>query len=209
MRAVKLPLRYQITEYDCGPTSLLNAVSFLFEREEIPPEIVRNIMLYCLDTYGSDGFFGKSGTSHTAMMFLSHWLDGFGKTGRLSIRSDYLAGRDVNFSSDSRIVSALRRGGAAVVRLDLDGWHYVLMTGIGEEGVHLFDPYYMPEPLPFEDVAAVRGQDECCNRIVPVERLETQEIRPYALGPSETREAVLLFNSATELTEENTVEYMI
>ena len=28
MRAVKLPLRYQITEYDCGPTSLLNAVSF-------------------------------------------------------------------------------------------------------------------------------------------------------------------------------------
>ena len=206
---MKLPLRYQITEYDCGPTSLLNAVSFLFEREEIPPEIVRNIMLYCLDTYGSDGFFGKSGTSHTAMMFLSHWLDGFGQTGRLPIRSDYLAGRSVHFGSDSRLVSALRRGGAAVVRVDLEGWHYVLMTGIGEDGVRLFDPYYMPEPPPFEDVEAVRGQEECCNRIVPVERLETQEIRPYALGPSETREAVLLFNSATELTEENTVEYMI
>ena len=27
---MKQPLRYQITEYDCGPTSLLNAVSFLF-----------------------------------------------------------------------------------------------------------------------------------------------------------------------------------
>ena len=37
------PLRYQVTEYDCGPTSMLNAISYLFPREEIPPEIVRNI----------------------------------------------------------------------------------------------------------------------------------------------------------------------
>ena len=32
------PLRYQMTEYDCGPTSMLNAVSYLFRRDEIPPE---------------------------------------------------------------------------------------------------------------------------------------------------------------------------
>ena len=32
------PLRYQMTEYDCGPTSMLNAVSCLFRRDEIPPE---------------------------------------------------------------------------------------------------------------------------------------------------------------------------
>ena len=60
---MKNPLHYQLTEYDCGPTSLLNAVNYLFEREEIPPEIVRNIMLYCLDCYGADGVSGKSGTS--------------------------------------------------------------------------------------------------------------------------------------------------
>lgn len=35
------PLRYQMTEYDCGPTSMLNAVSYLFRRDEIPPEIIR------------------------------------------------------------------------------------------------------------------------------------------------------------------------
>ena len=44
-KSMKNPLHYQLTEYDCGPTSLLNAVNYLFEREEIPPEIVRNIML--------------------------------------------------------------------------------------------------------------------------------------------------------------------
>ena len=59
---MKNPLRYQMTEYDCGPTSMLNAVSYLFQREEIPPEIVRSIMLYCLDCFGSDGASGKCGT---------------------------------------------------------------------------------------------------------------------------------------------------
>lgn len=205
---MKQPLRYQITEYDCGPTSLLNAVSFLFEREDIPPELVRNIMLYSLDTYGADGVSGKSGTSHTAMLFLSHWLEGFGKAGRLPIRSEYLTGRDVNLDAGSRIVSALRRGGAAVVRLDLDGWHYVLLTGIEGEGVRLFDPYYLPESLP-ADVQAAEGHEEAYNRIVPSARFETQEIAPYGFGPYEQREAVLLYNRATELTEENTVEYMI
>ena len=69
------PLRYQMTEYDCGPTSMLNAVSYLFQREEIPPEIVRSIMLYCLDCFGADGACGKCGTSCTAMMFLSNWIE--------------------------------------------------------------------------------------------------------------------------------------
>ena len=205
---MKQPLRYQITEYDCGPTSLLNAVSFLFEREDIPPELVRNIMLYSLDTYGADGFSGKSGTSHTAMLFLSHWLEGFGQAGRLPIRSEYLTGRDVNLGDGSRIVSALRRGGAAVVRLDLDGWHYVLLTGVEGEGVMLFDPYYLPDALPAE-VRAVQGQEDKYNRVVPRACFETEEIRPYGFGPFDQREAVLLFNRGTELTEENTVEYMI
>ena len=86
---MKNPLRYQLSEYDCGPTSMLNALAFLFEREDIPPEAVRNIMLYCLDCYGSDGVSGKSGTSCAAMMFLSNWLNGFGKIGRLHISTQY------------------------------------------------------------------------------------------------------------------------
>ena len=84
------PLRYQMTEYDCGPTSMLNAVSYLFQREEIPPEIVRSIMLYCLDCFGADGACGKCGTSCTAMMFLSNWINSFGQTGHLPISSQHL-----------------------------------------------------------------------------------------------------------------------
>ena len=105
---MKNPLRYQLSEYDCGPTSMLNALAFLFEREDIPPEAVRNIMLYCLDCYGSDGVSGKSGTSCAAMMFLSNWLNGFGKIGRLHISTQYLSGPAVNFGQNSRLRDALR-----------------------------------------------------------------------------------------------------
>lgn len=89
---MKSPLRYQISDYDCGPTSMLNAVSFLFEREQIPPELIRNIMLFSLDAFSPDGAFGKSGTSCTAMMFLSNWLSGFGQAGRLPITTEYYTG---------------------------------------------------------------------------------------------------------------------
>ena len=53
---MKNPLHYQLSEYDCGPTAMLDAISYLFDREEILPEIIRNVMLYCLDCMARKGF---------------------------------------------------------------------------------------------------------------------------------------------------------
>ena len=47
------------------------------------------------------------------------------------------------------------------------------------------------------------------NRIVPTWYFERENLDLYALGPVENREAVLLFNEQTMLTEENTLEYII
>ena len=205
---MKVPLRYQISEYDCGPTSLLNALSFLFEREDLSPELVRNIMLYSLDSYGTDGAPGKNGTSHAAMMFLSNWLDGYGKTGQLNIQSTYLTGKEVNWKQDGRLRSAISRGGCAVVRVVLDGWHYVLVTGVDSENIFLFDPYLLPEPLPVEEIQVIHEQ-YAYNRIVSVRLFESEELHSYSFGPIDTREAMLLYNSNTILTDENTVDYYI
>ena len=73
---MKIPLHYQVSNYDCGPISLVNALCVLFEREDIPPELIRNIMLYCLDCYNLQGEEGRSGTSRLAMMYLSNWMNG-------------------------------------------------------------------------------------------------------------------------------------
>lgn len=206
---MKIPLRYQMTEYDCGPTSMLNAISYLFDREDIPPEIVRSIMIYCLDCFGADGASGKCGTSCMAMMFLSNWLNGFGHAGHLPLSSQYLSGREVNFSQNSRLRDALSRGGAAVVRVDLDGWHYVMLTGIKDDCVYLFDPYCLAKPFDDSALKMVDDHPNEYNRIVPIRYFEREERELYSFGPVENREAVLIFNEQTKLTAEKTVEYMI
>ena len=90
---MKNPLHYQLSEYDCGPTSMMNAIP------------------------------GKRGTSRAAMMFLSNWLNEYGELGIMSVSSEYLSGRSVYISEESRINHALNHGGVAVVRLYLDEEH--------------------------------------------------------------------------------------
>lgn len=52
---MKNVLNYQSSEYDCGPTTLTNALRFLFERCDIPPELLKAIALYTLDAYNEQG----------------------------------------------------------------------------------------------------------------------------------------------------------
>ena len=206
---MKNPLRYQVSEYDCGPTSLLNAVSFLFEREEIQPEILRNIMLYSLDCYGKSGVQGQNGTSRMAMMFLSRWLSGVGEAGLLPIECQYLSGKQVYLGENSLVTDALCRGGAVVIRLHMDGEHYVLLTGREGERIYLFDPYYMEEN-PFGPEIELDLQHPLqYNRIVPFVCFNREDEQPYSLGKVEEREAVLLFDTRTKLTAERTIEYFI
>ena len=75
-----------------GATCMMNALAYLFEREEIPPEAIRNMMLYCLDCHSKEGIPGKRGTSRAAMMFLSNWLNEYGELGIMSVSSEYLSG---------------------------------------------------------------------------------------------------------------------
>ena len=54
-------------------------------------------------------------------------------------------------------------------------------------------------------------QDHPCayNRIVPARYFNRETRETYALGSYDGREAVLLFNEKTRLTEEKTIEYFI
>ncbi len=189
---------------------MLDAISYLFGREDIPPAIIRNVMLYCLDCYNEEGLPGKSGTSHMAMMFLSHWLNQFSRVGQLPIVSDYIAENQVYLGSDGRINDILRRGGAAVVRLWLDEWHYVMLNGVKDGMVYMFDPYYRAEAFAdYPEVKVVTDKPFAYNRIVPEAMFNTTELKLYALGPYSEREAVLLGNKETLLTAEKTIEYFI
>lgn len=38
---MKVPLRYQNTEFDCGTTSFINALAYLYDREDFPVELLK------------------------------------------------------------------------------------------------------------------------------------------------------------------------
>ncbi|MDR0855126.1 MAG: peptidase C39, partial [Christensenellaceae bacterium] len=127
---MKTPLNYQITEYDCAPTSVLNAIAYLFDREEIQPDIPKFVSLYTLDTYGERGLLGKEGTSKMAMQFLCAWLNQYSEATGFAIETEYLSGENVAFNPNSKLVNGIADGGVAVVRVMDECWHYVLSVGI-------------------------------------------------------------------------------
>lgn len=209
-------LNYQSSEYDCGPVSLTNAVRFLFEREDIYPDIIKYIMLYCLDSYNEAGEVGKLGTSASAMMFLANWLNQFGRMKKFPISCEFLSGEDVHIGQTDKIVCALQQGGAVVLRLFLEVPHYVLLTGVEGDNLYLFDPYYEEEDDPElseeyaePGIAFINGQPKRANRLVSIERLNRTGEGFYEMGPLALREAVIVFNKQTRLLPENTIDYFI
>ncbi|GHU81454.1 peptidase C39 [Clostridia bacterium] len=207
---MKIPLSYQMTEYDCGPTSVLNAISFLFERDEIPPDVVKYITMYTLDTYNSKGEHGKSGTSQMAMMFLSNWINQLGKAKKLPVSSQYLSGEEVKISPHSIIIGALQQGGAVVFRLLYGCGHYVLLTGVHGETIELFDPYYRKRPFKEKDIEMIWDCPTTKNRKVSFKQMNsTNKKTPYALGNLAEREAVILFNTDTKKAAEAAIEYYL
>ncbi len=199
-------LNYQSSEYDCGPVALTNAIRYLFDRELIYPDLIKYIMLYCLDSYNEEGDVGKRGTSASAMLFLSNWLNQFGKLKSFPISCEFLSGEKVFLSPDSPIITALRRGGAVVLRVFLDVGHYVLLTGVENDSVYLFDPYYeelddpnLDEEYFSEGISFITDQPKRANRLVSIKRLNRLTKNYYEMGPYELREAVILFNEKTRI----------
>lgn len=209
-------LNYQSSEYDCGPVTLTNAVRYLFEREDIYPDIIKYIMLYCLDSYNEKGEVGKLGTSATAMMFLANWMNQFGRMKKFPISCEFLSGDNVHINQTSKIICALQQGGVVVLRLFLEVPHYVLLTGIERDNLYIFDPYYEEEDDPElseeysePGITFINNQPKRANRLVSIERLNRTTEGFYEMGPYDTREAVIVFNTDTRLLPEDTIDYFI
>ena len=137
---------------------------------------------------------------------------GLGDIGKLPVSSRYLRGSDVYVGDNSLLLDALHRGGAVVVRLYYEVAHYVLFTGVKDGQILLFDPYYQTVPFTKPDekeALLVTDHPFSWNRSVPFSYFNRESMELYALGEMAGREAVLLFNRNTVLTEEATIEYFI
>lgn len=200
------PLAYQTTEYDCGPTAILNAVRYLFRREDIPPAMIKAITHYTLEGVNENGETGKTGTSAMAMRFLSHWFNCYADKMKFPIRSEFLSGEDVRLEPGCPLFSCLNDGGAAVLRLWHGCGHYVTVTGVEDDALLLFDPYYRVDEFTVEGIETVSDQPCRCNRRVSFSRMNQMKKRAYALRSPAKRELMLIWNTSEDLRYRNTPE---
>ena len=191
---MKNPLWYQATKYDCGPTSVENAISFLFDREEIPPAILKRIMLYCLDQDSARGELSKGGTSSTAMRFVCNWLNQYHQVHKFPIRCEFITGSEVCIEKQSKIVRCLQNGGAVVLRVWFGCGHYMLLTGLDEHCAFAFDPYYREKPFGNKRILMIDDKPTCMNRKIPFDVLNSEGKGFYEMGRKEYRDATLIYN---------------
>lgn len=196
-------LNYQTSEYDCGPVSLLNGIRYLFEREEILPDLVKFVMLYCMDTYNEAGELCKHGTSAAAMNYMASWMNHFGIVKKFPLACEFFTGEEVVISSENRIGQALKQGGVVVLHLFLGVPHYVLLTGIEKDRVLLFDPFYeeiddpeLDEEYSTDEIEFIFDSPKKANRSVSMERMNRTSKDYYEMGEYACREALIMYNTS-------------
>jgi predicted double-glycine peptidase len=189
---MKIPLHYQITRYNCGTESLLNAVSYLYDREDTPVELLKTIYTYSVDDYGRDGLLGDGGTSAEAMAHIAHHFNNYAKDTGFGIDVKFFTGRDVD---ENLCQKHLKPQTVAVVRVVFQQTgHYVMISKIDGDDVYMFDPWYSNSEEYDNDaqVQAIDDQPLEYNRIVKTSRFFSHNVGDFALGKVEKREALFV-----------------
>lgn len=188
---MKVPLRFQATEYDCGTVSLLNAFSYLYEREELPGGLVWAINKYTLDSSDEEGNKGQGGTSKEAILKLTHWITKFASEKDFGVKCIRLEGEDVNFEN---IFNCIKNKGVVFIRCWQTCEHYVIITQMNKKYAFIFDSYYLDknEYKEDEEVKIIFNKPFSQNRRVKLTRLFSETKKDFSLGKIKDRECVLI-----------------
>ena len=189
---MKVPLRYQNTEYDCGTTSFINALAYLYEREDIPVELLKAVYRLTLDVEDSEGIVGKGGTSRKhAELLAKYFVEYANQNKEFNIKCEVLYGKDVNIDA---MKNCIENNGVVIARCWQESEHYVLITKIDDNFAYLFDPYYLEEDYYTKDdeVAIVLHNSFHYNRIVKIERLLDFSKKDFSLLEENNRSIILM-----------------
>jgi len=189
--AGKVPLKYQSTKYDCVPTTFLNAINYLFKRDEISPMVIQRILLYSLDTINKNGEHGKGGTTGLSCEFIVQWLNQYFKK---SLECEYIFGNDVNLSQNNKLVRCVNEGGVALCSVSNDKtgsmYHYILCTKADSDFLYFFDPWFRQQQFRWPDSNYLEWIKDKWNYNLKVsrQRLDLDVYEKYSFGPVENRE---------------------
>lgn len=199
--ALKNNLIYQTSEYDCGTACLVNALRYLYERDEIIPEVLKAMYTFSLDCFDDDGKPGFSGTSKACMHYIAYWLNHYSKTHTFQIKAKEYSDQCIKIEESNGFGQFLKKGGCILLRVWLETGHYILLTGIDSENIYLFDPYYEEMGTKEYDflskvdgVTIVHDHPKQYNRIVKISRINDLTNDYYHQGPIKKHQALCICN---------------
>ncbi|MBR1710281.1 MAG: peptidase C39 [Clostridia bacterium] len=194
---MKNRLIYQSSCYDCGPTSVLNGIRYLFEREKIPPVIIKKIFAMGLDAFNENGEPGKSGTSKASMRYMADWFNDYSEKCGFPIKAAFLDMDRAVLEKDGEILSCIQKGGCAVARVWLEkAGHYVLLTQqLSEDTIGVFDPYEKEPESEDPDRKWIDDDPYHRNREVRLSTFNQSDDADYAMGEPAKREVLLLWQT--------------
>ena len=183
---MKVPLRYQNTEYDCGTTSFVNALAYLYDREDIPVKLLKAIYKFTLDAEDN------MGTTQEQAELLTKYFVEYASDNQFDIKCEILKDDDINIY---KMKEVLNKNGVVIARCWQEEEHYILITKIDDYFAYIFDPYYLEEDCyaKDDDVAIVLHQSFTHNRIVKIERLFDESKKDFSLLEKDKRSIILLY----------------
>lgn len=179
---MKVPLRFQMTEVDSGKTTVLNAISYLFERELVDASLIKNVYKHTIN--------------ETNILLKQETICDFAK--KLLEKKKYnlevvkLDKEEVNIKT---IKEYLKDNNIMIIHTYLFGKsHYCLGTNIDNNYIYLFDSYYLDETYYDEErmIELIDSEPFEYNRKVNIKRFNTMNLSDYALGPIEHRECLFI-----------------
>jgi len=186
---MRIPLRFQITEFDCGTVALQNAFCYLFKREEIPAELIKAIHNYTLDCYDENGNLGQGGTSKDSIILLSRWINDYANHKDFGVVLKRFEGSIIN---KNLIIKEINDGAVLFIRCWQECEHYITIVGADEENVYIWDPYYLEEDYYDKDseIQMIFDKPFSYNRIVKINRLFSNTKKDFSLLNEVEREMV-------------------
>lgn len=201
---MKIPFRYQATEYDCVPTTFINALQYLFSREEIPPIALQKIMQYSLDTINKHGESGKGGgTTGLAIQLILQWLASYSNGSFSLSQCEFLPQEQIHLRQGNKISACINSGGIALLCVYFNSTgtiaHYILALGVDKtdrNSLLFFDPLYRVRQFSGNDSNYIQwlgdNGGQKANVRVARERLDSFAYEKYSMGPISERECCLL-----------------
>lgn len=184
---MKSPFRYQASETDCFPTTIINALTYLFPMNKISGELIK--MVYCssLDDFDKKGRI-QGTKSNTSLENLHRFVP---------CRINILKSADVNLD---KIEDCLEKDGVAICciyDIETEG-HTVLVIKCDPKWVHTWDPYpYTTRQISKHSGVVLMGHNKPlreANIKITRKRFNSYEKKPFSLGEKH-RECCLLWRT--------------